>query len=107
MHVIGINKCLTYCQDCRRIEKEQVEVSQKIALFFDAGTLDKRKLHGFNGVGVMGTVKSVQKDENKEIYSVKLENGALSEIIVSSIKEIVLLCDDCAKKYNAQNEEQR
>jgi len=56
-------------------------------------------------IGILGVVINIQKDDIQNIYSVILENGILSEFIVSSIKEIILVCDECAKKYQTQNKD--
>lgn len=102
MQVIEIEKFLPYCENCKNMEKDEIEIAQKVALFFTTETLERRKGSGFKHVGVMGTVKSIRKDDDQKIYSIIFENGTLSEIIVSSIKNIVLVCDECAIKYHAK-----
>lgn len=101
MEVINIENCLPDCKLCRRIEKDQLAAAQKIAIFFKTDTLERRKLHNFNHLGVLGIVKSIRKDDAGKIYSVKFENGVISEFILSSIEKIILACDECAKKYCA------
>ena len=107
MHVINIEKRLPDCKLCEKIEKEKMHAAQKIALFFNADTLSRRNGHGFSHVGVMGIIEDIRKDDTGNIYSVKLENGALSEFILSRIDAIILLCDECAEKYIAQEKEQK
>jgi len=42
MQVINIEKCLPFCENCKRIEKEEIRIAQKIALFFKDDTLNRR-----------------------------------------------------------------
>jgi len=102
MQVLEIEKFLPYCENCKRMEKEEIKAAQKVALFFKTETLDRRKGSGFKHVGVMGIVKDIRKDDNQRIYSIIFENGTLSEIIISNIKDIVLVCDECDMKYHAK-----
>lgn len=96
MQVINIEMCLPGCTLCKKIEKEQIRVAQQIALFFEAGTLKRRRLNGFENTGVRGVVKSIRTDDEGKLYSVKFENSILSEFIFSGIEKINLLCSECA-----------
>ncbi|MFA6096195.1 MAG: hypothetical protein WC788_01045 [Candidatus Paceibacterota bacterium] len=101
MHVINIEKRLPDCRLCEKIEKEKMRVAQRIALFFNADALSRRNGHGFSHDGVMGIIKEIRKDDAGNVYSVKLENSTLSEFILSRIDAIILVCDECEKKYIA------
>lgn len=95
MNVIEIEKIPLDCVFCSKIEAGDVKVKQKIALYFEQKTLERRKLHQFGNIGVTGTVKSIQIGDDQKVYSIRFENDLLSEFIVSGIKEICLVCDKC------------
>jgi len=92
---------------CEKIEKEKIHAAQRVALFFNADTLSRRSGHGFSHIGVMGIIEEIRTDDAGNVYSIKLEDGALSEFILSRIDAIILLCDKCAEKYIALEKEQK
>ncbi len=100
MEVIEIAERLPDCRLCRKIGKDEVEKGQKIALFFRPATLVTRKLHAVDNAGFMGIVKSIRRDESRKIYSIEFESATLLEVIISSIEAIILVCEDCEKKYS-------
>lgn len=100
MQVIEIAERLPDCKHCRKIEKDEIEEGQKIALFFKPATLVTRKLHSVNNVGFMGIAKSIRRNESRQNYSIEFESATLLEVIISSIEVIILVCEDCEKKYS-------